>query len=154
VGWIIKIIAATIHDAIDIYLWRNDAVTQKMSGQTGLVEFSTHLSWMNNVLLDSSTKMYIGLENQIKIGVCRFSLDEINVNAEVSINLNPIMRNRGLSSVFLKNSIKEYFAHVKKDLNAKIKKENAASLKCFQKAGFTVNGENNEFFYLIYRIEK
>lgn len=150
----IKIIAATMQDAIDVYLWRNDIHAKKMSVTTGQIELSAHLNWMKNILSDSNVKVYIGIENQIKIGVSRFTFNENDGNSEVSINLNPIMRNKGLSSVFLNKSMDQYFLNKKIDLSAKIKKVNVASIKCFQNSGFNIYGENKEFYYLIYRIKK
>lgn len=149
-----KIVSASKYDAIDIYLWRNDAQTKKMSGGVESIELSKHMIWMKNVLLNSSEKIFIGIEDKIKIGVCRFSFNAIDGNAEVSINLNPSMRNKGLSSVFLKLSMNEYFANKKIDLIAKIKKENLASIKCFQKSGFSIKSESEEYYHLIYGIKK
>jgi RimJ/RimL family protein N-acetyltransferase len=142
-----KVRKATEEDAKDIFIWRNDLVTVEMSESNALIDIDSHLVWMKNTLSDKTKFIYIGLIGDIKIGVIRFDLLRSRNGAELSINLNPLMRGKNYSSQFLHLAI-NFFA-IKRNffLIAKIKKINTSSIKCFLNAGFFLEHENEEYFF-------
>lgn len=139
---------ATQNDSIDIWNWRNDPHSRSMFINSNLVSWDEHSLWFNRLLSNPAHIVYIGStkENE-KVGVCRFDIGPSGDIAEVSINLNPAMRGKGLSQVFLKAATSIFWDNKKINLTAKIKKENAASLKCFEKSGFVVQNEDECFKY-------
>jgi len=149
----ISILRATENDSKDIWEWRNDELTRKMSITTDKLSWETHSSYYEKSLVNQNCYFYLGfLNNCIKIGVCRFDVD-VNTNiAEVSINLNPQQRSKKLSSQLLSQAITKFCEERNTDLAATIKKSNIASIKCFTKCGFTFEREDK--YYNYYRKSK
>ena len=138
---------ANINDSLDIYSWRNDPLSLQMFKKSSIVTLEEHKKWFEYVLADQFRKIYIGLIDGLKVGMCRFDLDEKMVSAEVSINLNPAMRGRNISKNFLANCIKKYREVDKLKLTATIRKENKASLKIFKRCGFIQVNHDDDFYY-------
>jgi spore coat polysaccharide biosynthesis protein SpsF len=144
---------ATEQDAVDLWQWRNDPLTRQMSITTNEVNWQDHLHWFNNSLTNDQRSLYIGyVDNEFdvvenKVGMCRFDIDDANNTAEISINLNPHYRNKKLSSVLLQSTIDAFFKIHKIDLLATIKKQNAASDKCFRSCGFQLSHDDHAFNY-------
>jgi UDP-2,4-diacetamido-2,4,6-trideoxy-beta-L-altropyranose hydrolase len=139
---------AEIIDSIDLFEWRNDQLSCCMSKNNKKLTIKEHEIWFKGSLKNPLRKLYVGIDSNGKIGVCRFDYDELDNCSEISINLNPKMRGKNLSYEFLNNSIKKYVANNSCKLKATIKKENKASLKIFEKSGFLYFAEDSNFFYL------
>ena len=131
-------------DCTFIFHWRNDIYTKKMSLNNSKISFDKHLSWFKESLNNPLKLIYIGENDCEKIGVCRFDLDINNLTAEVSINVNPIFRGKGLGKDLLISSIEEFEKENKYLLVANIKKENIASQNLFEYAGFLPSNYHNE----------
>ena len=84
--------------------------------------------------------------NYERIGVCRFQ-ENLEKNIEVSINVCSKFRGKGFSSEFLKLSTQKYLEFNHTRLIAKIRKENIASIKCFSSCGFSVENEDENFYF-------
>jgi len=139
---------AEIIDSIDLFEWRNDQLSCCMSKNNKKLTIEEHEIWYQDSLKNPSRKLYIGIDSNEKIGICRFDYDELDNYSEISINLNPKMRGKNLSYEFLNNAIKKYATNNHYKLKATIKKENKASLKIFEKSGFLYFSEDSNFFYL------
>ena len=116
-------------DALDVLAWRNDPVTRAMARNREAVDEASHLAWFAGALADSRRTFLIGEVEGEKIGMVRFDRGD---ETEVSINLNPAHRGRGLSYPLLMAAL----ACVDGDVWAEIRPENAASLRLFERAGF------------------
>jgi UDP-MurNAc hydroxylase len=137
-------------DSAEIWQWRNDPLTKLMSISGDETSWEVHSNWYQAALANPSCTIYIGyLGDTEKVGVCRFDVNLKENIAEVSINLNPEHRGKGLSHRLLAASMKEFLGHQKIDLSAKIKKNNLASLKCFSTCGFVFEKEDTS--YMTYR---
>lgn len=136
-------------DLLDLFNWRNDHVTRSMSINQNKISFKEHEEWFLNSFNKSDRKIYIGLLNKIKVGVCRFDYNKENNISEVSINMNPLMRKKKLSNEFLNKSIKSYIKdiHYNPILLARINKKNSRSLNIFEKNEFIKTNEVENFFY-------
>ena len=91
-------------------------------------------------LKDPDTTAYMAYYREKKVGTIRF---ETNVNViKTSAMLNPLFFGKGLGSRVIKMGVEKYIKEnkPKKSLIAEIKKDNIASIKAFQKAGFKKNG--------------
>jgi L-amino acid N-acyltransferase YncA len=135
-------------DSLDVFEWRNDQLSCHMFVNNREVTIEEHEIWYQSSLKNPLRKLYIAIDSNEKIGICRFDYDELDNCSEVSINLNPKMRNKNLSYKFLVSSIKTYSQVNTCRLKAKIKKENKASLKIFKKSGFVCSAEDDNFYYL------
>ena len=124
-------------DCIFIFNWRNDFDTKKMSFNNSKISYDEHCAWFKSSLNNPLKLIYIGETDNNRIGVCRFDLDKNNLIAEVSININPIFRGKGLGKDLLISSINKFEKENKFLLVAFIKKENFASQTLFEYVGFT-----------------
>lgn len=138
-------------DSNDIFAWRNDEHTRVMSITTEIVKREDHEKWFIASLRNVNRVLLIGEKGNSKIGVCRFDYNENNQKTTVSINLNPGMRGKNLGMTLLRNAINFYRKNNQSELNATIKKENIASIKCFEKTGFVFLHEDDTYKY--YRLD-
>ena len=136
---LIKIKKATYEHSQDIWEWRNDKFTRKMSKNSNYITWENHKKWFSKVIIDPDIFFYIGeIENKI-MGSVRFvkhekSLDDYFVN----INISPNSRGKGLSKLLLKSSINKLSSEVNKIrfLKAEVKEINYLSKKLFRNYGF------------------
>ena len=124
---------AIADDAADLLAWRNDPLTRAMSRTTEPVEAAEHARWFQRALTDATCTLLIGEDGADKIGMVRLSRGE---ETEVSINLNPAARGRGLARELLALALAEERGAVL----AVIKPENLPSIRLFEGAGFVLEG--------------
>ena len=120
---------ATPDDALDVLNWRNDPLTRSMSLTQDEVEEQAHVAWFARVLGEAAITLLIGEVDGEKVGMVRFDRGDAT---EVSININPACRGRGLGHQLLAGAM----AWAPGDLVAVIKDENLASRRLFEGAGF------------------
>lgn len=131
---------ATEADSDLVYEWRNDPVSREMSRVGGAVPWPMHASWFADAL-ESPTRILMICAHDFfgLVGVVRFDLQQRDTWAEISINLNPHVRGNGLAPKCLNASVallNEDYPDCRRFV-AEIKKINKASLKTFERAGFT-----------------
>lgn len=129
---------ATKGDVLDIFKWRNDPLALEMTLRQDVVSFDAHKQWFKNILFDEKVVMLIGLANEERIGVCRFSMSNDGDYADVSINMNPVYRGKGLGQIFLAQSMTVYSQTHTQKLFARIKNSNQASICIFEKCDFSM----------------
>lgn len=128
---------ATAADAMDVLAWRNDPHTRAMSRDTGAVDEAAHLAWFAAALADPRRMLLIGEAGGAKVGMVRFDhADE----TEVSINLAPEQRGRGLSRPLLMAAL----AEVGGEVWAEVREANATSVRLFEGAGFQLQGRRDD----------
>ena len=137
-------------DSLDIWLWRNDKKSVFFSKNKNKVTLEIHNKWFEKNLNNKKVKFYLGTviknNQRKKVGVVRFDIK--SKYALVSINLNPVMRGKGLSYILLAAAIKKFLKFKKIKLIAEIKKNNFASINCFNKNGFCFFKSSNQYnFY-------
>jgi len=132
----IKIRLATISDCKSLFDWRNDEISRAMFFNESSPSIEEHNIWFEKSLSNVDRTLYIGELGDEKIGMCRFDFKQSKLFAEVSINVNPTSRGRGLGKKLLFESIECYLVKNKHNLLAKVKPNNLASLKIFDSAGF------------------
>ena len=134
-------------DAKIIFDWRNDRLSRSMMIQNQPISWHDHLNWFKNTLKLEKSHILIGYyeDNKELVGMVRFDIREKKAN--ISINLNPYWRGKKVSSVLLDLSIKKFTKMKKIILQAKIKKENHLSKKCFERCDFTHHKQDNNFDY-------
>jgi RimJ/RimL family protein N-acetyltransferase len=138
-------------DSAIVFDWRNDEDTRAASVSHEVVEWSDHQQWFSAALDDSRRFLYIACEAETAdaalVGLCRFDLSDDGDTAEVSINLNPVFRGRGLARQVLEASIEGFRrdAGVGTPLTATIRPENTASVRTFEGLGFVLSDADAEF---------
>ena len=138
-------------DSIDIFEWRNDSLSRSMFVSTEPIAKEEHNEWFNNSLKNPLVTIYLGMILDIKLGVCRFDFNPKANSAEVSINLNPIMRGKNLSYILLRKAISNYKKNHEYDLTANIKKKNLASIRLFENCDFIQTKSDDTYLYFILR---
>lgn len=138
-------------DIKEIFEWRNDMLAVEMSLDTNLINWADHIEWFQKILNNEKNffLMCMYKESKKKIGYVRF--DIISNQANISINLSPSMRGKGLAKECLISSLlifNKKFNEIK-TINAKVKSKNIASIKTFNKAGFSIIQKTKEV--LIYQ---
>lgn len=141
--------AAALDDAMLLLAWRNDAVTRRMSLHSEAVSLEEHLAWYTASLSNPLRVIFIGedAETGVAVGMVRFDSDASpSPIAEVSLNIAPEQRGRGLGRAVLEAAIVALDArHPEiRALTAVIRPENTASVRLFEAAGFHRIGESRE----------
>ncbi|MAZ46353.1 MAG: hypothetical protein CMM98_02095 [Rickettsiales bacterium] len=134
-----KILArfANEQDSMDIFTWRNDKTARANFFSSNKISFEDHSNWFKEKL-NSKNSFLILLEKEDKgekVGVVRY--DKLSELYEVSININPKFRGKGLGHICLLEAektlkIENIF------LSAKVLDENVASHKIFIKANYSL----------------
>jgi|GEM_PF-1928795 len=135
---LLRVYPARLEDSRDIWAWRNDETTRMMSINNEEITWEAHCHWFERILQASDIWTYIALDGYAnKVGVCRFDLDPSGNFASVSINLNPLLRGQGRGTEVVRTGVSTFWADYRTvPIRALIKKDNHASLRCFLKAGF------------------
>jgi RimJ/RimL family protein N-acetyltransferase len=136
---------ATQQDMMITFEWASNPYLRKFSPNSGSIPMETHQRWFLKKLQDSNCRFYIVKINGKPAGTCR--LDFVNfdapVNAEISYLLDPQFHGKGLGI----KTIEELVEKAKLELTpaisrinliAKVHKQNVASLRIFEKAGFVL----------------
>jgi len=137
---------ANAEDSRDLFDWRNDPLTRAASRSIEPVTWAHHEKWFSGVLADEHRELYI-VEIEAtseSVGMCRFD-SEAGDLAEVSINLNPALRGRGLSVPVLLAAVEKFRDGGGGALTATIRPENTASIRVFEKAGFRLVSSSGDF---------
>lgn len=127
---------ATKDDSKDILLWRNDPTTLLYTPSNKKITRAEHDSWFSKKLKCQDSDILIIFKESSKVGMIRF--DYFKDYSEISINLNPEFRGNNLSSLSIEKGIDfiKSLGIPAKPIIAKIKSNNIASIKSFEKSGF------------------
>ncbi len=137
-------------DSRNVWAWRNDPLTRSNSTDQTEVTWDSHIFWFEGLLKDPDRKLYIGIttKSDDQIGMVRFDRSEDGGYSEVSINLNPAWRGKGMASLLLYCAIEKYSQEFSGKLIANIRPNNKPSLSIFQKCGFRVDGRPADILVL------
>lgn len=129
---------ATLQDRKEIWKWWNDPDTREMMKKTEYEPWNTHCHWFQEVMENPNVILCVGLIGESKIGNVRFDciVEDTSVY-DVSINMNPSFRNKGMGYRFLTKAI-QFLKKQRKPQKffATVKDINFRSKRTFEKAGF------------------
>ena len=151
---LMKIREATDSDTKLIFNWSNDPLVRAQSFYSNTIEFESHENWFKEKLQNNNSLLLINKFGENNIGLVRFELE--NNKCTVGILIDEQFRGKGFSSLMLINSCTYYFNRFLTPIFAHIKESNTASIRSFQKAGFSFFNkiEVNGFNTLVYKLEK
>lgn len=127
---------AAAGDMDELRAWRNHPDVRKNFFNSAQVSNEEHAAWFRKKMNDPDAVIYIASSGAEKAGSIRF---EYNGGAWMaSVMINPLFSGKGLGSRIISLGVEKLIAErlVEKPIVAEIKKENAASIKAFEKAGF------------------
>lgn len=132
-------------DGIDSKLlwgWRNDPVTRQMSRTTDELPWENHQAWYAKAAIDPKKTLLLAQEQNNSVGMVRFDTMDAT-SAEISINLNPAIRGKGLGRRMLSAACAYAWESLKlARIYAEIKPENIPSMKLFEGIGFVYQGQH------------
>ena len=148
-GKMVSVRLANLSDSKEVFNWRNDITTRKMSHTNDIIDWQEHNHWFDSNLESKSQCLLICYieETHEKVAAVRFNLQ--NNIAIISINLSPSMRGKGFAVPCLNEAI-DYFISKFSSLSiieAEIKPVNLASIKAFEAVGFVLNRQDKEIQY-------
>jgi RimJ/RimL family protein N-acetyltransferase len=145
---------AKLTDVDLIFEWSNDQLVREQSFYSDVISYVSHCEWFKNKLSDESALIYI-LEADGK-PACILRIDEKTDNAVIGVVIGKEFRGKGLASISISRGVTEYFKTNSLPILASIKKQNIASIKSFQKAGFRYLRDEkiNQIDSVVYQIIK
>lgn len=128
---------ATEADAALLHGWRDDPLTRHWSRNTAEVPFADHLNWLRGVLASDQRLLLVAESPEGPLGSVRF--DQVTDGVwEVSITVAPERRGRGLAAEILAAGEHALVARrPAKTVLASVHRDNAASARLFERAGYT-----------------
>ncbi|WP_417859718.1 UDP-2,4-diacetamido-2,4,6-trideoxy-beta-L-altropyranose hydrolase [Winogradskyella sediminis] len=143
---------ASEKDLITVLNWSNDTLVRKNSFNSNPILLEDHKKWFFKKIKDKQTLFLIALINGESAGVVRFEIGEERTT--IGILVDKKFRGQKMATAFLIKSAELYFSKYKLPIFAYIKKDNFASLKSFQRAGYRyyneeiVDGSNSYIYRL------
>jgi RimJ/RimL family protein N-acetyltransferase len=129
-------------DSRCIWIWRNDPLTRQMSVATDEIPWERHRAWYAQAVRDPQKVLLLARVEGQPLAMVRFDRGASD-EAEVSINLNPALRGRGLAQPLLAAACAWGFRELDlARITARIKPENARSLRVFAAVGFVPAGSD------------
>ncbi|HEX5620903.1 MAG TPA: GNAT family N-acetyltransferase [Solirubrobacteraceae bacterium] len=127
---------ATEGDSERLLEWRNDPQTREMAVVQAAVARATHMRWLAARLGAADTLLTIAEEDGVPVGTVRLDRHGSG-EAELSITIAPAARGRGLARPAIELGVE----HARREwgvehVTARIRPENAPSLRAFAAAGF------------------
>ena len=127
--------AASKSDLQRTFEWSNEDTVRKNSYHSAAITIESHTNWFLNKIVSENTLFLIVLVNDNPAGIVRYEND--TTTSVVGILIGKEYRGQNLASHILRKSAEIYFEKFKAPVQAFIKKKNIASLKSFEKAGYT-----------------
>jgi len=151
---IINLTNAGTTDINDIFEWRNHPDIRKNFFNQELLSWEEHEKWFMAKLKDPDTTIYMAHYRNEKVGAIRFEANDSVI--KTSLMLNPDFLGKGFGSKVIKIGVEEFIKdkNPKESLIAEIKKDNLASIKAFEKAGFKENHVTYSYDFKILTNEK
>ncbi len=112
----------------------NEEEVRKNSFNSEFISFEDHKEWFNNQIKNSKKLFYILEYKKFPVGQVRFTKNKDH--SVIGISISKEYRGRGYAVEGLKIACNKYFEENYLPIFAYIKKNNRASLKAFEKAGF------------------
>lgn len=129
------------NDCKTLWNWANDPHTRAVSFSSKPIPWEDHLRWFTEKLHSNDCVLYKATnQHGVPLGLARFDLGQ--GGPVISVNLDPDFRSLGLGSELIHIATERVMREKNPGkVDALIKKENAASVKAFIKAGYEKVGE-------------
>ena len=131
----IKLRPAEPNDCHAIFAWANDPETRSASFHTETITLKEHESWFATAI-DGPDSLFVIEAQEEPAGVARIEAAGTD-RAEISINLAPVARGRGLAGAVIMALIPLARDQGYRQLLARIRADNARSQRVFENCGFT-----------------
>jgi RimJ/RimL family protein N-acetyltransferase len=141
-------------DAMFLLRLRNDADVRRQFLNTRPINKEDHLSWLNEVLNNPDRVLLVAMNTKKRpIGQIRFDVER--GIAKVSVSIVKRYRGKGYGVQLVLNGVDFFQTYFKRRIywvNAQIRRQNAASIITFRRAGFVSYTGTKECVYLRYSL--
>ena len=137
-------------DSVRVLNWRNDPDAVRWSETHHPVDIDCHNQWFPGVIQNPGHRLLIAQFDGEPVGYLR--LDIADGSGRVSIAVDSQHRGQGLGTSMLQRLVAELAHDVQiRDLTALVHRDNASSIRAFQRAGFQrVDGPRCDFANLVW----
>ena len=148
----LKLRKIDLDDIKDVFNWRNSRQSRLSSLNQSKISYASHVSWFHKQINQKNNFSFIAILNKAKIGIVTYQKHE-DGKYFVSINLNPIFRNRGLGKkMLIMSQLQDDIKKNCKVLYARIRINNASSINIFKNANYRLM-RTYRTYYLFYNDE-
>lgn len=135
-------------DCERLWLWRNDPETRRYSRNRNAIAWNENEQWFSDALARSDRRLFVAEQGKQLIGMARFDRTEGKpASFEVSINLAPEARGRGVGRALLRQACDKWAAEAgAATIYASIHESNVASRRIFETCGFVRQGDGEGGF--------
>lgn len=139
--------SATVDDMNILFDWANEPSVRKNSFNTNNISIDEHKAWLERVLADMHTKLFILQEDDNPVGQVRLALKD--GKWQISYSIAPAYRGQGYGKIILRLAENELIhrGHTGEKLYAEVKKDNIASQRIFKKLGYSETTSQHEDAY-------
>jgi RimJ/RimL family protein N-acetyltransferase len=136
--------------SVDVQLffdWANDPLTRQQSFNINPISWDKHVDWFTKKIIDPNTLMLV-FDNQQGEPVGQVRLERLGPEIIIGISLDAAFRGQGLAHHMIRAAAEAFrgqFSDVNHPVHAYIRPENRASIRSFEKAGFTFSHESGKF---------
>ena len=120
------------------YRWANDPEVRRNSFNTEHIPYEDHVNWFNKAIACDDVVLFVLVADDTPAGQIRINISDSV--AEISYSISSEFRGKGYGRrivSLLIEKIKEEMPGIKTVI-ARVKPDNAASMKVFEKAGFAM----------------
>jgi RimJ/RimL family protein N-acetyltransferase len=142
---------ATLDDMFQVWTWANDPLTRANSFSTRRIPWETHVRWYRSKLAAPATRLWLLESDGLPVAQIRY--DRRDDCAEIGYTVAPGQRGRGYGTHILQmtaaRACRELGVPTVRGL---VMTENRASMRAFEKAGFTLAGRavENEREFVVF----
>lgn len=134
----VKLRPATPADAELLFTWVNDPDVRRWSFRSAPVAWKTHVEWLAHTLADGGRQLLIAEVDGEPVGQVR--LDSEEGGTVVSVSVAAAARGMGLGTALVEAACRMAAT----ELIARVKAENARSLRAFARAGFVESARDGD----------
>jgi UDP-2,4-diacetamido-2,4,6-trideoxy-beta-L-altropyranose hydrolase len=137
---------ANSDDLYRTFEWAANQIIRRYSFNQAAITFEEHSNWFLRKIRQPDCYYFLAIQNDVAIGSIRFDLKDRT--ALISYLLDPNFHQKGLGSVLLKMGVEKLLQQTNLQLSEIIgfvQPENVASVKAFEKLGFNMEREGDNF---------
>lgn len=131
-------------DKLLLFDWANDPEVRKNSFNPNLISLPSHSRWFDAKINDKQTLLYIAEAEEKAVAHIRFSI--MDETATISYLIGADFRGKGLGFSLLQKGIQQLIAQRPgiKQVEGLVQSQNIASIRIFEKAGFSYGKPDTE----------
>ncbi|GAA5495483.1 hypothetical protein Rhal01_01658 [Rubritalea halochordaticola] len=141
---LIQLRKARLEDAYTLWEWANDPVTRASSFQSDPIPWENHCQWLEDSIGNPQRHLLLATGSKDEpLAQCRFDQSSPAVYI-ISISLSPHIRGTGLAPLIIRKASQHLkSSHPSITIEAWIKIENSASVRSFERAGYSHTNDSD-----------